>query len=110
VRALTEPQHINQKYTLTGAEALNYDEVADKLSRVLNRPISYISPSVIEFVARGLRAGQPLNYTLVITALYTITRFGNAKETTPEVEAILGRAPISFDQFALDYQTCWQPT
>lgn len=43
-----------------------------------------------------------------MTALYTLTRFGNAKTVTRDVEMILGRLPISFDQFAEDYRMVWQ--
>ncbi len=107
VHALTEDQHINRKYTLTGGEALDYHQVAERLSHVLQRPIRYRNPSVVGFAGQQLRAGYSLDYTLIITALHTITRFGNASETTPDVETILGRPPISFDQFAHDYQACW---
>lgn len=109
VRTLTEAQHVDRIYTLTGGESLDYTEVAAKLSLVLNRRIRYTNPSAIQFIARQLQAGHKLDYTLVVAALYTITRFGNAKQTSRDVEAILGRAPISFDQFAYDYRACWQP-
>jgi len=109
VRTLTEAQHVDRIYTLTGGESLDYTEVAAKLSLVLNRRIRYTNPSAVQFIARQLQAGQKLDYTLVVAALYTITRFGNAKQTSRDVEAILGRAPISFDQFAYDYRACWQP-
>ncbi len=109
VCALTDNHHENQKYTLTGQEALDYYQIAHKLSDTLARPVRYTNPSVVQFIWRQLRSGHKLGYTLVVAGLYTITRFGNAKEVTRDVEAILGRAPITFDQFAHDYQACWQP-
>jgi uncharacterized protein YbjT (DUF2867 family) len=109
VCALTENGHENKKYTLTGQEALDYDQVATKLSRILGRSIRYTNPSVIRFIGRQLRAGQQWGYTLVVAALYTITRLGNAKEITRDIETVLGRSPITFDQFAQDYSACWQP-
>jgi uncharacterized protein YbjT (DUF2867 family) len=108
-RALAEPGHINKKYTLTGAEALDYDEVAAKLSVALQRPIRYTRPSILSFIRRHTKQGQKLGYVLVMTALYTITRFGNAKTVTQDVAQILGRAPITFDQFAADNRAVWQP-
>jgi len=107
-RALTEAGHAGQKYTVTGAEALDYDEVAARLSAVLGRSIRYTYPSTLAFLWRQLKAGQSPGYALVVTALYTITRFGNAKQVTDDVAKILGRSPISFDQFAEDYRECWQ--
>jgi len=109
VCALTDSQHENRKYTLTGSEALDYTQVASKLSAVLQRPIRYTNPSVFSFVWRQLAAGRGLSYALIVAALYTITRFGNAKEVTGDVEAILGRPPINFDQFAQDYRHAWLP-
>ncbi len=106
---LTESGHANQKYTLTGAEALDYEQVAGKLSTVLQRPIRYTKPSIVGFIRQQLAQGRALGYTLVMTALYTITRFGNAKEVTQDVETILARPPFSFDQFAEDYRAVWQP-
>jgi uncharacterized protein YbjT (DUF2867 family) len=106
-RALTETGYAGQKYTITGAEALDYDEVAVKLSTVLGRAIRYTRPSTCAFLQRQLKAGQKPGYALVVAALYTITRFGNAAAVTDDVSAILGRPPISFDQFAEDYRECW---
>ncbi len=108
VRALTEDQHQKQKYTLTGSEALDYYQVASTLSSVLGHPIHYTHPSVFQFVRRQLSAGQKLSYALVVAGLYTLTRMGSAKTVTHDVESILKRPPISFDQFAQDYRECWQ--
>lgn len=108
VRALTENQQGNRKYTLTGEEALDYNQVALKLSHTLQRPIRYTNPSVVRFIWQQIRTGHSLGYTLVVAGLYTITRLGNAKEITGDVQTILERSPITFDQFVQDYRTCWQ--
>lgn len=110
VHALTNDSSTNQKITLTGAEALDYYQVAEILTRVLNRPIRYTDPFVLRFIWQQHRAGKELGYTLVVAGLYTITRFGNAKEVTSDVARILQRPPISFEQFAHDYRSCWEPT
>jgi uncharacterized protein YbjT (DUF2867 family) len=109
VRALTESGHENKAYTLTGSEALSYYTVADILSSVLQRPIQYTNPSIFTFIRRQLARGQPLGFALVVTALYTITRFGKAKHVSADVEKLLGRKPIPFRQFAEDYAEVWQP-
>jgi formate-dependent phosphoribosylglycinamide formyltransferase (GAR transformylase) len=44
-----------------------------------------------------------------MTALYTITPFGNAQQCTADVEHVLGCFPIAFRQFAEDYAEVWQP-
>ena len=107
VMALTEPHDIDQKITLTGSEALDYNEVARQLSTALGRTIRYTNPSLLHFIGAQIASGHKLGYTLVVAALYTITRFGNAKEVTQDVETLLGRAPITFEQFARDYRANW---
>jgi len=107
VVALTEDGHKNKTYTVTGAEALDYYTVADKLSDELGRRITYTNPSVFSFIHQQLKRGSKLGYVLVVTALYTITRFGNASEITEDIETLLGRPPITFDRFIQDYRDSW---
>ncbi len=106
---LTEPGHDGKMYTLTGSEALDYDQVAAILSKALGRTIRYTRPSVIGFVAQQVSQGRPLGFTIVMAGLYTITRFGNANEVTADVPNILGCPPILFKQFADDYRAAWLP-
>lgn len=106
-RVLRESDHNQRAYTLTGSEALTYDEVAQILSEELGRPILYTDPPLWEFVRWQRRQNTPWELTLVMAGLYTITRFGNAEEISPDVERLLGRPPISFRQFAADYHHSW---
>ncbi len=106
-RVLTESGHENLAYTLTGSEALDYNRVAAILTAVLDRSIRYTDPSVIRFIRNEVANGHPWQYALLMTALYTITRFGNASEVTPDVARLLGRSPITFEQFAHDYRDTW---
>ncbi len=108
-RALLENGHENMCYTVTGSEALDYFQVAETLSTTLGRPIRYTHPSVLKFFRQQLATGSKLGYALVLSGLYTITRFGNAKEVTPVVQNILGRPPITFKQFVTDYRASWMP-
>lgn len=104
---LTEPGHTRQAYTLTGSEALNYAEAAGIMSDVLNKPIRYTNPSIPTFVWLKRQQGTPWGMALVMTMLYTITRFGNAASVTEDVTRLIGRAPISFRQFVMDHRANW---
>lgn len=108
VEALTNAEHRNKAYTLTGKEALSYYQVAEILSEELARKIRYTNPSPFRFFfAQQRRSG--IGYAFVVTMLYTITRFGNASEVSDDVQNILGHEPISFRQFARDYRDHWLP-
>jgi uncharacterized protein YbjT (DUF2867 family) len=109
---LTGPasDHSHKGYELTGSEALSYGEVAQLLTRTLDRPITYRNPSIVRFVGRKwLRERMPLGFTLIMVALYTVAKLGKAANVTNETNRLLGRSPITFRQFASDYRACWQP-
>ncbi|MBK8129267.1 MAG: NAD(P)H-binding protein [bacterium] len=45
-----------------------------------------------------------------MSAIYTTTRFGLAETITPHAKQLLGRDPISFQQFVQDYASIWANT
>ncbi|MEO1209108.1 MAG: hypothetical protein AAFX78_06170 [Cyanobacteria bacterium J06638_20] len=59
VKALTEPIHVGKAYTLTGSEALTYDELAQELSAVLGRSISQINLAHEDLKHGMLAEGMP---------------------------------------------------
>lgn len=105
--ALTGPKPERTAYSLTGQAALSYYQVAETLSDVLARPITYADPSLFRFVARQLKAGAPLDLTLVMSGIYTTAKLGIAGGLSDDVADVLGRSPISFHTFAEDYKDCW---
>lgn len=107
-KTLTEPGHAYQAYPLTGEEALSYYEVADIMSDVLGRRITYTNPNPIQFAWRHWRNGSPLSYVGVISMIYLTTRLGFADTITPDVRRLLGRAPRTLRQYVQDYQQVWQ--
>ena len=98
--ALAEPGHEGQAYDITGPEALTYHEVAQILSEVLDREISYEEPSLIEFVRHSRRQGRDWSFVLVMAGIYTTARVGLAGRVTDDVERLLGRPPRSFREWA----------
>lgn len=99
--------HAGRNYDLTGAEALDYWEVAQIMSEVLGRRIAYRNPSPLHFFFASLRRGVGFAFALVTTGLYTSTRFGMADIVTNEVEKITGRKPITFRKYVMDYKEHW---
>ncbi len=107
-RCLTQPeQHLDRAYPLTGSEALTYDQVAATFSRVLGRSYRYTRPSRAEFKRVMLAEGHPPAYVNVVANLYTVVRFHLSAGLTEQVQRILGRAPISLEQFVRDHEACW---
>jgi len=104
--ALTQPGHANKAYDLTGAEALDYYQVAGLFTSLLGRKITYKNPSALAFFLRQARQ-SPLMFALVTTWLYANTRGGMAAQVTGEVRRILGRDPIRMEQYIRDYRASW---
>jgi len=106
-KTLIDNEHYNKSYTLTGSEALTYDTVAEILSEVLGHQIHYTRPNPLSFFFRMRQHGHDVGYAFVVTALYTATRFGNAEPISGDVQNILMREPITFQQFVEDHKDYW---
>lgn len=106
--ALTEDGHANNAYALTGSYALTYYQVANALSEALGRRIVYRKPGLWAFIRRWQQNGTPLSFTLVMAGIYTTARLGLAGRLAPDTTDLLGRPPITIQQFAQDYKACWE--
>ena len=104
---LTEEEHKNKAYTLTGSEALDYYEVAKIFSEVLGRDIEYSNPSPLKFKKIMLQRGMDKDFVNVMVALYFTTRIGMAKRVTLDLEKLLKRKPTTVKQFIKDHVDCW---
>jgi uncharacterized protein YbjT (DUF2867 family) len=106
---LATNEHTGKAYELTGSQALTYYEMADILTEVLGRTITYKAPSIPAFIYRQwVKAKQPLGFTLVMVALYTVARLGKAAQLTPVFEQLTGHSPRTFRQFAEANKAVWQ--
>lgn len=108
-RVLTEAGHDNKAYELTGAAALSYGEVARIFSEVLNQDVRYANPGLFAFYQRMRSRGLEPSFILVMTALYTVCRFGLAARVTPDTRELLGREPGGMAQFVEDYREAFLP-
>ena len=104
---LTEEGHAGKNYDLTGSETLDYWQVSKILSNTLGREITYRNPIPVRFFIETIRRGAPIGYALIVMGLYTSTRFGMADVVTDEVKNLLGREPITFKQYTMDYKDAW---
>jgi uncharacterized protein YbjT (DUF2867 family) len=105
---LTESHHIKKAYTLTGKEALSYFQVAEKLSHVSNRTISYVP--ITEEVARMVLAQRGVPDELVErwTDFYKKVRQGFCSPISTDIDSVIGRPPIAFDQYAMENSASWR--
>ncbi len=107
VKIFTEELPSDRAYNLTGATALTYSEVATIFTTVLDRQIQYTNPSIPIFIWQMVQQGFSLQFVLVMVGIYTTARFGLADLVTTHVQQLLGRPPISVQQYVQDYRECW---
>ena len=100
---LTEPGHGDRAYDLTGPVALDFDEVAEVFSDVLDRRIAYADPSRLAFARRMSRRGFSPGFVAFMIVEYSIVRLGRSGRTTDDVETLLGRPPRTVRDFVADY-------
>jgi uncharacterized protein YbjT (DUF2867 family) len=108
VIVLAATGHEGKSYSLTGSEALSNWHVAEKISRVAGRKISYVDLPPAEFKKAILSAGIPEWSADALLDLQRLYREGKATPVSDDLERLTGRKPIAFDQFAHDYAFAFQ--
>ena len=99
--------HRSAGYTLTGSQAVDFEEVAAVLTRELGRLIRYQPASVLAYMRHLKGQGLPAPQVLVQTILHTGLRRGQAQSIDPTLAALLGRRPRTLQQYVHDHRTTW---
>ena len=103
VAALTQKGHEGKTYEITGSEALSNEQIAEILSTVAGRKITYVNVSD-DAASQGMKASRMPGVLIdALIELNKIQRAGYASTVSPVVEQVTGKKPISFEQFARDY-------
>jgi uncharacterized protein YbjT (DUF2867 family) len=103
VRVLTEDSHIGKTYTITGSEALSFDQVAEKISQVIGKPVKYVNISPEEFKQSLLNWGQPDWLADTFNEMFELYRTGWGAEISDVIETVAQKRPISFEEFVQDH-------
>ncbi|SCY21211.1 SDR family oxidoreductase [Alkaliphilus peptidifermentans] len=91
----------NTAHTITGPESLDYHQIAEILSEVTGKKITYKKPSFLKYRSYYIKKrGLDKNYVNVTVALYFMTRMGTAKTVTNEFYQLTGKKPRTFREFA----------
>ena len=108
-RVLTTEGHTGKTYTLTGAEALSYAQVAAKLSALLGATVKYVALTQEQLKQSMRQLGMPPWQVEALADLQAYYTDGPGGKVTEDVRAVLGREPIRFDQFLQDYAAAFTP-
>lgn len=108
-KVLTSEGHAGKTYTVTGPEALDYSEVAEKLSALLGTPVKYIALTQEQLRQSMRDMGMPDWQVEALADLQAYYTDGPGAKVTGDVRAVLGREPIRFEQFLRDYAGAFKP-
>jgi NAD(P)H dehydrogenase (quinone) len=103
VRVLLEPRaHYNRIYKLTGPGAITDQEVADLLSKHLQKPIMYVDQPLHQFTTEIMLSGDPGWVVQDLSALEKVKSTG--MEETPafvstDIEKICGHGAQTFEDY-----------
>lgn len=99
VKVLTGPNYEGKAYTMSGHEALTYDELASELSKALGRPISHINLSPSDLKSGMLAEGMPEAIADQMLDLERYFREGRASRITDDIKQVTGREPRRFAEY-----------
>lgn len=104
-----DPQlHENKAYTITGEEALDFSQVAEKMSAILGQSISYTNPSAKDFKQYMLSRGKDKGFINVVIGIHFPTKLGLAKGVTSDFQKLTGRKPNNIETYIHDYRHFWE--
>lgn len=96
VQALIGPDGQGKTYTLTGPEAMSYDDMAEELSRTLGRTIRHINLAPADLKAGMLAEGMPDAIADRMLDLERYFRENHASRITDDIRRVTGREPRRF--------------
>ena len=110
VKVLTDDsdKYYNKTLNLTGSEAVDFYTISDIMTKVLGTEIIYSNPKAKIFVSKMLEYGFPKDFVKVMKMIYFIVKIGKAADLYEDTERILGRKPITIEQFIKDNADCWR--
>jgi uncharacterized protein YbjT (DUF2867 family) len=102
-------EHAGMTYTLTGPQSYTFYEVADILSKNLDRTIEYVPAWIPGYMYHLLRVKKlGVMQSIVQTVLHVGLRFGQAEEVDPTLEKLLDEKPKNIETYIQDHIRIWK--
>lgn len=100
VNVLTSTGHENKEYNISNTGAWTFQQVADTISQVSGKNISYTSPARETYKSVLTQAGVPELYVNMFAGFAEAIRIGEFDSATgTDLEKLLGRKPVSLESY-----------
>jgi len=96
---LTTPGHENKEYAIAADAAFSFAEIADLISDISGKKITYYQPDVDSYIARLVQNGFPEDDSAYIARFGEAIAKGEFDTKKSDVKQLLGRSPISLKDF-----------
>lgn len=103
VTCLLDPRQEGCLRTLSGSDCLTLHEAAEHMSAVLGRRIEYVPLAPVQFRTALLGSGAPEWFVDGLIEFFDGARRGARDLLTTAVQRLLGREPVTFEQFLRDH-------
>jgi uncharacterized protein YbjT (DUF2867 family) len=104
---LSPDKHAGATYSLTGPQAITFDEVARTIATVSGRSVKYHDIDEETWINGAIAAGVPAQYGEMLRWLTGSIISGHGSTPTGDVEAVIGRPATSFEEFARRNAAIW---
>ncbi|WP_037362767.1 NAD(P)H-binding protein [Amycolatopsis orientalis] len=96
---LNSDGHVGRTYELSGPEGISFAEMVSAIGDALGKPVPVVEVSPQEQVAEWVAAGYPEEIASWLLGMYAYTA-ENPQKPTGVVEELLGRAGVSYAEWA----------
>jgi len=100
VRCFTDPDIPAGLYELTGPQLLTFKHCTEQISTITGLPLTFVDLSVDAMVDSLTLAGFDHEMVWLMGHLFSEVLDGRNSHTTDTLEKLLGRAPVSFSDYA----------
>ncbi len=108
VKALTEPQYVGQSLPITGLEALSYADMTAMIGTAIGKALRFEDFSEEEARTQQIAWNAPPALVEARLSIFRAIGEGRLATVTETVERVLGRKPISFEQWVRENSGAFQ--
>ncbi|MGS2738487.1 SDR family oxidoreductase [Sinomicrobium sp. M5D2P17] len=97
-KVLISTRHKNKTYSVSG-DSYSFSEIAEHISQITGKNITYLSPSLDTFLKTVIDQGMSKRCAKMIGGFSAATRQGELESNGSQMEKLLGRKPLSMKQY-----------
>jgi NAD(P)H dehydrogenase (quinone) len=99
VEILTTKGHENKTYNFFSDKKYSFRDVANVLTKIINKPIAFVSPKAEDYKATMQKAGVPEMYIGLFAGFAEAIKQGEFDSTDQTLSKIIGRECVGIEEF-----------